>query len=43
MPHLVLTGKSEGYRDRQLPEGFPPNTVVHDDLMAFADHLVARA
>jgi D-glycero-D-manno-heptose 1,7-bisphosphate phosphatase len=41
-PHLVLTGKSEGFRDRPLPEGYPPNTVVHQDLSAFADHLVAR-
>jgi D-glycero-D-manno-heptose 1,7-bisphosphate phosphatase len=41
-PHLVLTGKSEGLRDRPLPEGYPPNTVVHEDLSAFADFLVAR-
>jgi D-glycero-D-manno-heptose 1,7-bisphosphate phosphatase len=39
-PHLVLTGKSEGLRDNPLPEGFPPHTQVHRDLMAFADHLV---
>lgn len=42
VPHLVLTGKSEGFKDRQLPDGFPRNTVVHDDLMAFAEHLVAQ-
>jgi D-glycero-D-manno-heptose 1,7-bisphosphate phosphatase len=41
-PHLVLTGKSEGYRDRPLPEGMPRNAIVHDDLGAFADYLVAR-
>jgi D-glycero-D-manno-heptose 1,7-bisphosphate phosphatase len=41
-PHLVLTGKSESYRDRQLPEGIPPGTVAHHDLNAFADYLVAR-
>jgi D-glycero-D-manno-heptose 1,7-bisphosphate phosphatase len=40
LPHLVLTGKSEGLRDKPLPEGFPPHTQVHWDLMAFADHLV---
>jgi len=40
-PHLVLTGKSEGFKDRPLPEGYPPNTVVHQDLSAFADYLVA--
>lgn len=42
-PHLVLTGKSEGFKDRPLPDGFPPNTMVHQDLAAFADFLVARA
>lgn len=42
-PHLVLTGKSEGYRDRPLPDNMPRNAVVHDNLMAFADYLVARA
>ncbi len=40
LPHLVLTGKSEDLRDKPLPEGFPPHTQVHRDLMAFADHLV---
>jgi len=41
-PHLVLTGKGEAYRGRDLPDAFPPNTVVHADLAAFADHLLAR-
>jgi D-glycero-D-manno-heptose 1,7-bisphosphate phosphatase len=41
-PHLVLTGKSESYRDRPLPEGTPPNTIVHQDLSAFADYMVTN-
>ena len=41
-PHLVLTGKSAQYRGKALPEGFPPNTVVHDDLAAFATYIVAQ-
>lgn len=41
-PHLVLTGKSEGYRDRALPDNIPRNAIVHDNLTAFADYLVAR-
>lgn len=39
-PHLVLTGKSASLRGRDLPEGFPPGTMVHDDLPAFAQYLV---
>jgi D-glycero-D-manno-heptose 1,7-bisphosphate phosphatase len=39
-PHLVLTGKSAAYLGRELPEGFPPGTMVHEDLAAFAQHLV---
>jgi D-glycero-D-manno-heptose 1,7-bisphosphate phosphatase len=41
-PHLVLTGKAERYRGQDLPPGFPPGTVVHEDLMAFADAVLAR-
>ena len=41
-PHLVLTGKGAALRGRPLPEGFPPNTVVHPDLAAFADFLTRR-
>jgi D-glycero-D-manno-heptose 1,7-bisphosphate phosphatase len=41
-PHLVLTGKSAAYRGRELPEGFPPGTLVHEDLAAFAQHLVSQ-
>ena len=40
-PHLVLTGKSASYRGRDLPEGFPTGTMVHEDLAAFAQHLVS--
>ncbi|MFZ3219607.1 MAG: D-glycero-beta-D-manno-heptose 1,7-bisphosphate 7-phosphatase [Rhodoferax sp.] len=41
-PHLVLTGKATAYRGRALPEGYPADTMVHQDLAAFADYLVAR-
>jgi D-glycero-D-manno-heptose 1,7-bisphosphate phosphatase len=40
-PHLVLTGKAAAYRGRELPEGYPIDTMVHQDLAAFADYLVA--
>ena len=41
-PHLVLTGKAEALRGKPLPEGYPPNTRVHQDLSAFADWLLTR-
>ena len=41
-PHLILTGQSRRYRDGGLPEGLPPGTGVHTDLMAFADFVLAR-
>jgi D-glycero-D-manno-heptose 1,7-bisphosphate phosphatase len=41
-PHLVLTGKSAALRGQLLPEGFPPGTLVHEDLAAFAQHLVSQ-
>lgn len=41
-PHLVLTGKGESLRGQPLPDNFPPGTRVHDNLLAFADYLVAR-
>ena len=41
-PHLVLTGKAIAYRDRQLPDGYPLDTVVHQDLAAFAEYIVMR-
>lgn len=42
-PHLVLTGKSEKHRGMALPEGLPPGTLVHQDLSAFADFILARS
>ena len=42
-PHLVLTGKAMPLRGRTLPENYPADTAVHQDLAAFADYLVARA
>ncbi|MDP3651829.1 MAG: D-glycero-beta-D-manno-heptose 1,7-bisphosphate 7-phosphatase [Rhodoferax sp.] len=41
-PHLVLTGKGAVLQGRPLPETFPKETRVHDDLAAFADFLIAR-
>jgi D-glycero-D-manno-heptose 1,7-bisphosphate phosphatase len=41
-PHLVLTGKSAGLDVQGLAPPFPPATIVHQDLMAFADFLTAR-
>ena len=41
-PHLVLTGLGAEWRDRPLPDTFPPGTRVHADVGAFADHLIAR-
>jgi D-glycero-D-manno-heptose 1,7-bisphosphate phosphatase len=41
-PHLVLTGKGAEFRGRPLPDTYPPGTVVHEDLAAFADWLIAR-
>jgi D-glycero-D-manno-heptose 1,7-bisphosphate phosphatase len=41
-PHLVLTGKGEALRGKPLPDNFPAGTRVHENLLAFADHLVAR-
>ena len=42
VPHLVLTGKGEKFRGQSLPSDFPPDTRVHEDLMAFADWLLAQ-
>jgi len=42
-PHLVLTGKGEALRGKPLPADYPPDTVVHQDLAAFADWQIARA
>ena len=40
--HLVCTGKSEGYSGRTPPENFPPQTMEHDNLSAFADWVLAQ-
>lgn len=39
-PHLVLTGKAQALRGRNLPVTFPPQTQAHADLSAFADYLL---
>ena len=39
-PHLVLTGKGEQFRHRDLPPTFPAETRVHHDLSAFVDWLL---
>jgi D-glycero-D-manno-heptose 1,7-bisphosphate phosphatase len=53
VPHLVLTGKSEALRGQLapgqmpqgmsegLPEGMPEGTRVHQDLAAFAEHVMS--
>ena len=41
-PHLVLTGLGAVYRGHALPESFPPGTLVHEDLAAFAEYLTTR-
>ncbi len=41
--HAVLTGKAAGYRGQPLPPSYPAHTLVHADLAAFADYLVAQA
>ena len=41
-PHLVLTGKGQAYRGRDLPDTFPSETRVHTDMAAFADFLLER-
>jgi D-glycero-D-manno-heptose 1,7-bisphosphate phosphatase len=41
-PHLVLTGKAAALRDRVLPEDYPQDTIVHQDLAAFVEYLVTR-
>jgi len=42
-PHLVLTGKSERYRDGPPPDGLPADTRIHRDLSGFADFILDRA
>ena len=41
-PHLVLTGKGEKYRGMASQEDLPPGVLVHQDLAAFADFILAR-
>ncbi len=41
-PHAVLTGKAAQYPNGVLPATYPANTIVHADLSAFADFIVAR-
>ena len=41
-PHAVLTGKAAQYPNGVLPATYPANTIVHTDLSAFADFIVAR-
>ena len=41
-PHLVLTGKAAAAPDQAPLADCPPGTVVHLDLMAFAEFLTAR-
>jgi D-glycero-D-manno-heptose 1,7-bisphosphate phosphatase len=38
--HLVLTGKGAKFRDMALGLDFPQGTLVHEDLAAFAQHLL---
>jgi D-glycero-D-manno-heptose 1,7-bisphosphate phosphatase len=39
-PHLVLTGKGEQFRQRELSPAFPAGTRVHNDLSGFVDWLL---
>ena len=41
--HLVLTGQGAAFKGRTLPDTFPPGTVVHQDLAAFAEFLISRS
>jgi D-glycero-D-manno-heptose 1,7-bisphosphate phosphatase len=43
-PHLVLSGRAQGLDEATLMRcvELVPATVVHDDLQAFADHLMRR-
>ena len=41
-PHLVLTGNAAHLRGQPLPDTYPTTTIVHQDLSAFADFIIAR-
>jgi hypothetical protein len=38
----VLTGRHAHLASQPLPAQFPANTLVHADLSAFVDHLLAE-
>ena len=40
-PHLVLTGKSAVFAGGGQPDGLPPGTMLHSDLGAFVDFILA--
>ena len=40
-PHLVLTGKSAAFANGGQPDGLPPGTVLHPNLGAFVDFILA--
>ena len=42
-PHLVLTGKSAPFAAGGQPDGLPVGTVLHRDLDAFVDFVLARS
>ena len=42
IPHLVCTGEGEQWLDRPLDDAFPPYTVKHSDLLAFAHYLIGQ-
>ena len=41
--HLVLTGRAAALRGQALPASYPASTTVHENLAAFASHLVSRS
>ena len=41
-PHLVLTGNALHLRGQSLPVTYPANTIMHQDIAAFADFVIAR-
>ena len=42
-PHWVLSGRHARGDVNMLPAGFPPETQVHTDLVAFVDHFLGQA
>ena len=41
-PHLVLTGQGARPRGQMPPPDYPPDTVEHEDLAAFAEFILAQ-